>query len=58
MRNIDYWARSRNKKKLGVLYTKNTTTRTINEIHNLRNNKKIFMKLGPKIKDLRQGFRA
>ena len=40
MRNIDYWARSRNKKKLGVLYTKNMRTRTINEIHNLRNNKK------------------
>ena len=40
MRNIDYWARARNKKKLGVLYTKNMRTRTINEIHNLRNNKK------------------
>ena len=38
--------------------TKNIRTRTINKVHNLRNNKKIVKKLGTKIKDVRQGFRV
>ena len=38
--------------------TKNLKTRTINEIHNLRNNKKIVKKFGTTIDDLRHGFRV
>jgi len=39
-------------------FSKNIRTRTINEIHNIRKNKKIVKKLGAKINDLGQGFRV
>ena len=44
--------------KKDLEFSKNIRTRTINEIHNIRNNKKIVKKLGAKINDLGQGFRV
>ena len=60
MRNIDYWAIYRNKQKNQKFYTctKNKRTRTINEIHKLRNNRKIAKKLETNINDLRQGLKV
>ena len=44
--------------KKDLEFSKNIRTRTINEIHNIRNNKKIVKKLGAKINDLGQWFRV